>query len=202
MSDFVNFIVDFANNLGYLWIFIMMVIESSFIPFPSEIAMIPAWYLASIWKMDFFMALLVWTFGAIVWATINYYIAFKLSESVILKLIRNYWKYFFISEDHYKKAENYFLKHWSITVFTARFIPAVRQLISLPAWAFEMNYKKFFIYTFIWAWIWNFVLMWIWYIAGQNRDLIHKYSSFAIIWAIIFILIIICIYYFVNKKKK
>jgi len=202
MHEFINYIVNIADQLWYFWIFIMMVLESSFIPFPSEVAMIPAWYLASIWKMNFFLALFYWTFWAIVWATINYYIAFKLWEKIILKLIKKYGKYFLIKEEHYKKAENYFLNHWPITIFLARFIPAIRQIISLPAWAFEMNYRKFFIYTILWAWIWNFILMIIWYVAWKNQDLIKQYSNKALILALLFVLIIWTVYYFIQKSKK
>ena len=204
MHDFALYIVKLAENLGYTGIFIMMVIESSFIPFPSELAMIPAWYLASIGKMNFSLALLVWTFWAIVWATINYIIAYKLWEKVILKLIKKYGKYFLIEEKHYKQAENYFLKHWSITIFLARFIPAIRQIISLPAWAFQMNYKKFFIYTWIWAWIWNLILMWIWYIAWKNQELIKQYSNQALIGVLFFwtIILVIYIYYHKNLNKN
>jgi len=200
MHELAMYIVNIAENLWYLWIFIMMVVESSFIPFPSELAMIPAWYLASIWKMDFWLALFIGTFWAIIWATINYIIAFKLWEKVILKLIKKYWKYFFIKEEHYKKSEDFFIKHWSITIFLARFIPAVRQLISLPAWAFQMNYRKFFIYTWIWAGIWNLILMTIGYIAGENQELIKQYSNQALIWILIFSLVIITIYLLKNKK--
>jgi len=200
MHEFVNYIVNTIGDLWYLWIFLMMVIESSFIPFPSEVAMIPAWFLAFKWEMSFWLALLVWTFWAIIWATINYFIAYKLWEKVILKLIKNYWKYFLIKEEHYKKSENYFLKHWNITIFLARFIPAIRQLISLPAWAFQMNYKKFFVYTWIWAFLWNLILMSIWYLAGQNQELIKQYSHQALIGIFIFSIIIIVIYIQKNKK--
>jgi len=200
MHEFINYIVEIANNMWYSWIFFMMVLESSFIPFPSEVAMIPAWYLASIWKMDFLLAFIAWTAWALVWATINYVLAYKLWEKRILKLIDKYWKYFFIKKEHYKKAEDYFLKHWIITVFLARFITVIRQLISLPAWAFKVNFRKFFIYTGIWAWIWNLALMMIWYIAWENRELINKYSKELFIAGILFIIIVWLVYYLYNNK--
>lgn len=202
MHDLINYIVNIAGQLGYTGIFIMMVLESSFIPFPSEVAMIPAWYLASIWKMNFLWALAIWTFWALVWATINYYIAYKLWEKHILRLIRKYWKFFLIKETHYLKSESYFLKHWIITIFLARFITVIRQLISLPAWAFKINFRRFFIYTWIWAWLWNLALMVIWYIAWENKELIEKYSYELLIWWIIFIIIIWSIYYYINWRKK
>jgi membrane protein DedA with SNARE-associated domain len=202
MHEFVNYIVELADQMWYLGIFLMMVIESSFIPFPSEVAMIPAWYLASIWKMDFLLAFASWTAWALVWATINYILAYKLWEKTIIRLIRKYWKYFFIKEQHYLKAEDYFLKHWIITIFLARFITVIRQLISLPAWAFKINFRKFFFYTGLWAWIWNLWLMWIWYIAGENKELISQYSKELMFAWIALILIIWWGYYLINKGKK
>ncbi len=200
MQEYIDIIVNFAESLGYLGIFIMMVIESSFIPFPSEIAMIPAWFLASIWKMDFSIAFIIWTFWALVWATINYIIAFYLWDKVLHRVIRKYGKYVFLTEKHYNQAEDYFANHGAITVFLARFIPAVRQLISLPAWAFEMNFAKFFFYTWLWAGIWNLVLMTIWYVAWENKALIKQNLNEAMIGGIIFIIIVALLYYFINKK--
>lgn len=202
MHEIIDIIVNFANQIWYTWIFIMMVIESSFIPFPSEVAMIPAWYLASIWKIDFALALLLWTMWALVWATINYIIWFYYWEKFILKFINKFWKYFFINEEHYKKSELFFEKHWMITIFTGRFIPAVRQLISLPAWVFKINYAKFFFYTWLWAWLWNLALMIVWYIAWENQELIKQYLNELLFWAIIFIIIIWTIYYLIKNNGK
>ena len=202
IETIVNFILDTVWSWWYIWIFIMMVIESSFFPFPSEVAMIPAWYLSSIWEMNFVVSLLVWTFWAIVGATINYFLAFYLGEPVIKRLIHRYWKYIFLSESHFKQAEKYFSKHWSITIFVARFIPAIRQLISLPAWAFKMNYTKFFVYTWLWAWIWNLILMFIWYMAWENQELIKYYSKEALLLSIIFILFISLVYCIYTKSSK
>lgn len=202
MHDIINYIVSIAEHFWYTWIFIMMIIESSFIPFPSEVAMIPAWYLASIWKMNFLIAFAAWTAWALIWATINYMLAYYLWEKVIIRLIRKYWRYVFLKESHYLKAEDYFLKHWIITIFLARFITVVRQLISLPAWAFKINFRRFFFYTWIWAWLWNLGLMTIWYIAWENKELISKYSYELLFWWIFFIIIVWTIYYYMNWKKK
>ena len=202
LHEFINFIVNIAEQMGYTGIFVMMILESSFIPFPSEVAMIPAWYLASIWKMNFYIAFIAWTAWALIWATINYLLAYKLWEKTIIRLIRKYWKYLLVKEQHYLKAEDYFLKHWMITIFLARFITVVRQLISLPAWAFKINFRKFFIYTWIWAWLWNLWLMTIWYIAWENKEMITKYSKELVFWWIALIIIIWTIYYYLNKNKK
>ena len=202
LTDIVNYIVSIAENFWYIWIFFMMVLESSFFPFPSEVAMIPAWYLASKGDLSFSFALIVWTFWALVWATINYFLWYFLWENVILKLVKKYGKYFLISEKSYKKAEDYFLKYGWITTFSARFITVVRQLISLPAWVFRMDFTKFFILTWLWAWIWNLILMLIWYFVWENQELIEKYSKYLLIWGIVFVILLILIYLFINKRKN
>jgi len=202
LAEFIDYVVKIAESLGYTWIFFMMVLESSFFPFPSEVAMIPAWYLASIWKMDFTIAFLVWTLWCIVWASINYAIWYFLWWKVIKKLVKKYWKYFFISVESYEKTDKYFQTHWSITTFVWRLIPVIRQLISIPAGIFKMNLLKFFFFTWVWAWIWNFILMIIWFVAWKNQDLIDKYSQQALIWVVLFVLFVVIFYYYLNKKRK
>jgi len=202
MHEIITTIVNFASDLWYTGIFIMMVLESTFFPFPSEVAMIPAWYLASTWEMDFSIALLVWTFWAIVWSTINYILWFYLWNKTIHKLIDKYGKYVLITKNHYHSTEKYFQTHWSITIFLARFITVVRQLISLPAGVFEMNFTKFFFYTWLGAWIWNLMLMIIWYIAWENKELISKYSFEILMWTILFILFTANIYFYLHRKKN
>jgi len=202
MHEIITTIVNFASHLWYTGIYLMMVLESSFFPFPSEVAMIPAWYLASVWKIDFFLALTVWTFWALTWATINYLLWYYLWSRVIHKLIEKYWKYVLITKQHYTTTEKYFERYWSITTFLARFITVVRQLISLPAWIFKMNFAKFFFYTGLWAWIWNLLLMTFWYIAWENQNLIKEYSFDLSLWLIFLIILIATIYYYIQKRKN
>lgn len=202
MHELVDFIVNLVWDMWYVGIYLMMTIESSFIPFPSEVAMIPAWYLASIWKMDFTIAFIAWTMWAMTGSIINYVLWYYLWGPIIKTLVHKYGKYIFLKEDHYLQAEKYFQKHWSITTFLGRFIPAVRQLISIPAGIFKMNMFKFLLYTFIWAWTWNLILMWIWYVAWENKDLIEKYSKELLFITLAFVLVIWLGYYFINKKKK
>lgn len=202
MYEIITTIVNFASDLWYIWIYVMMVLESSFFPFPSEVAMIPAGFLASIWEMDFAIALLVWTFWALTWATINYILGFYLWDKLVHKLIKKYWKYVLITTKHYDLTEKYFEKHWSITTFLARFITVIRQLISLPAWVFKMNFAKFFFYTWLWAGLWNLILMTIGYIAWENKELIKEYSFEILAWTIIFVILAGNIYYYLHIRKN
>lgn len=201
MHEIIEFIVNLVWSLWYTGIFIMMTLESSFFPFPSEVAMIPAWYLASKWEMNFYIAMIAWTLWALLWASINYALWYFLWWKIIKKLIHKYWKYFLIKEIHYEKTEIYFQKHWVITTFLARFITVIRQLISLPAGVFKMNIPKFLFYTGLWAGLWNLMLMILGYIAWENSELIAKYSKELLIWWIFFVIGAGFIYYFLNKRK-
>lgn len=198
LDQVVNFVLNFVEGAWYLWIFFMMLLESSFFPFPSEVAMVPAWALAASGKMSFLLALIAWTVWSIVWALINYVIWKYLWKKFILK----YWKYFFITEEHYNKWEKYFKNHGPITTFIWRLLPVIRQYISFPAWVTSMNLAKFWFYTWLWAWIWSLILMIIWYIAWKNSDLIHEYKIYSIIWLLIFIILVTLIYLIIQKRIK
>lgn len=202
MHQIIEYIVGIVWDLGYTWIFVMMVLESSFFPFPSEVAMIPAWYLASTWGMNFPIALLVGTIWALIWATINYILGYKLGWPVIKALIKKYGKYFFIKEEYYSRSEKYFTKHWVITTFLARFVTVIRQLISFPAGVFKMNFWKFLFFTGLWAGLWNLILMIIWYIAWENKELITQYTKELLITWILFVIFIVVGYILKNKVLK
>lgn len=202
MHELIDYIVNIVWDLGYTWIFVMMILESSFFPFPSEVAMLPAGYLSSTGQMNFAIALSVWTLWALVWASINYILWYKLGWPIIKKLIHKYWKYLFIKDSHYEKTEIYFEKHGVITTFLARFITVIRQLISLPAWVFKMNFWKFLFFTGLWAWLWNLILMIIWYVCWENKELIAQYTKELLVWAILFVVIIALWYILKNKVLK
>ncbi|MCD5380884.1 DedA family protein [Candidatus Gracilibacteria bacterium] len=201
MHQIIDMIKEFLGQIGYTEIFIMMVLESSFFPFPSEVAMIPAGYLSSTGKLSFGLALLVGTFGALVGATINYLLGYYLGGKIIKSLIHKYGKYFFITDAHYEKTEVYFQKHGVVTTFLARFITVVRQLISLPAGVFKMNFAKFFFYTGLGAGLWNLALMTIGYIAGENSELIAKHSKSLLIGGVLLILLLGTLYFYYQKYK-
>jgi len=198
LGDIVKFIVDIVDWLGYIWIFIMMTLESSFFPFPSEVALIPAWFLIHEWKMAILPAFLAWIWGSLFGSYLNYVLWKYLWKPFLIK----YWKYVFFKEEHYNKSEKYFKSHWTITTFLGRLIPVFRQYISFPAWVFSMNLPKFLFYTWLWAWIWSWILIAIWYIAGQNKELITEYSHLAIYSAIAFVILAWVIYYFYQKLKN
>jgi len=163
--------------------------------------MIPAGYLSSVGEMNFILAFLAGTWGALLGATINYVGGRYLGKPVVQWLIKSYGRYIFLKESHYEKSEKYFHKHWVITTLLGRFIPAVRQLISIPAGIFQMNYFTFILYTGIGAWLWNLILMGIGYVAWENRDLIEKYTGELSLFILVLVLLIAVWYVSYHKKK-
>lgn len=187
---------DLFWELNYFSIFILMAMESSIIPVPSEAVMIPAWYFASNWTLNIYLVILAWWVWSLVWAIVNYFVLWQL---IWKPFLLKYWKYFLITEKKYHKAESLFLKNDNLYTFLWRFIPVVRHLISIPAWIFKMNFLHFSILTFVWATLWCLILTLVWYYFGNwIVEIFHKYTTEANI--IIAILIIIFVVWFIKRK--
>ena len=160
-SEFFNW---FVHNANYWFVFIFMVIESSFIPFPSEVIVPPAAYLAcrnvgAGADMNIWMVTLIATAGALVGAFINYYLALWIGRPVVYKFADSRFGHAcLINREKVDKAEAYFDKHGAISTFIGRLIPAIRQLISIPAGISKMNVGQFALFTFLGALVWNAVL--------------------------------------------
>ena len=166
-------------NMNYTNITILMTIESSFIPFPSEIVIPPAAYVASKPESDLniFLVILFGTLGAIIGALINYYLALWLGRPIIYKFADSKLGHLcLLSSDKIKKAEDYFNDHGKVSTFIGRLVPGIRQLISIPAGLAKMNLGSFILYTTLGAGIWNTILAFIGYLAHGQADLINKYS--------------------------
>lgn len=184
MHEIINWIVSTVSSLGYPGIFFLMLLESSFFPFPSEVIMIPAGYLAFKGEMHIVIVILCGVLGSLAGALLNYYLAVKLGRPFLL----SYGKYFFFKEEMLLKIENFFFRHGHISTFTGRLIPGVRQYISLPAGLARMNLAVFSFYTSFGAGIWVIILTLLGYYIGENETLIKEYLR-----QIIIILIISCI---------
>ena len=198
IKELAQALVDLIFEWGYLGIFLLMTIESSFIPFPSEIVLVPAGYLASEGKMSIGMIMLSGTAGSLFGALINYYLAYLLGR----RILKKYGKYFFIKEDALLKMETFFQKHGAISTFTGRLIPGIRQLISIPAGLSRMNLGVFSFYTTFGAGIWALILVLLGYFIGENKELIEIYLK-QIIYIILTILGIIgFLYYRYHKSKR
>lgn len=144
----------------YWMVFAFMVIESSFIPFPSEVIVPPAAYLAcTSGDVNIVAIVVVATFGAITGALINYYLSVWIGRPIVYKFANSRFGHAcLIDEAKVRHAEEYFDRHGAISTFIGRLIPAVRQLISIPAGLARMNIWKFIIFTGLGALVWNCVL--------------------------------------------
>lgn len=198
MGDMISWIVETVAALGYAGIFIMMFLESSFFPFPSEVVMIPAGYLASKGEMNLYGAILSGIAGSLSGALFNYYLALKLGREFILK----YGKYVLFREESLQKMDDFFAKHGHISTFSGRLIPAVRQYISLPAGLARMDIVAFSVYTALGAGIWVIILAVLGYVIGGNQALLEEYLHTIVIALVISVLLLITIYVRLKVKKE
>lgn len=207
MSEIISSVVTrYMLHVNYRTITLLMTIESSFIPFPSEVIMPPAWRKAAEWALNIYLVILAWTFGSLLGALFNYYIALRLGRKIIYKLADTRLAHLMlINRESVEKAEDYFRRNWAISTFIGRLLPAIRQLISLPAGLAKMNIWKFIFYTTLWAVIWNIILALAGYFLKNSRHRIEEYShifKLVIFWILWIVLIFFVGRYFYRKHKK
>jgi len=190
-------LVDLIFDWGYWGIFILMSIESSFLPLPSEIVLIPAGYLASQGQMNISLIIVSATAGSLAGAFVNYYLALSLGR----RILKKYGKYFFANEDALAKMDGFFEKHGHISTFIGRLLPVIRHLISIPAGLARMNLIVFSIYTTLGSAIWAFILVMLGYFIGENQELINQYLHQIIIVLVIAIVILGGMYAYYQKAK-
>lgn len=198
----------YAAHMNYASITALMTIESSFIPFPSEVVIPPAVYVASEptsalcatgnYPVDVALIVLFGTVGAMLGAVINYLLSMWLGRPIIYKFADSRVGHLLLlSSEKVQKAENYFNDHGKVSTFIGRLIPGIRQLISIPAGLAKMHFGQFMLYTFLGAFIWNTVLALLGYIAHGQADLINQYSHELSI--IILALVGVVVIYYVGK---
>jgi membrane protein DedA with SNARE-associated domain len=198
MHELISWLVLTIGAMGYPGIFLLMAMESSVIPLPSELVMPPAGYLAQQGQMNMAIVILCGTAGSLAGAYINYFASHYLGRPLILK----YGKYVWITEEKFNKVEQYFRDHGEISTFIGRLLPVVRHLISLPAGLAGMNHFKFSLYTLLGAGLWVTVLSYIGYFIGANQELIMKYSHQALIGVVLGSIVIVYFYIKAHKRKK
>ena len=198
----------YASHMNYASITALMTIESSFIPFPSEVVIPPAVYVASEptsalcatgnYLVDVALIVLFGTIGAMLGAVINYLLSMWLGRPIIYKFADSRVGHLLLlSSEKVQKAENYFNEHGKVSTFIGRLIPGIRQLISIPAGLAKMHFGQFMLYTFLGAFIWNSVLALLGYIAHGQADLINQYSHELSI--IILVIVGVVVAYYIGK---
>lgn len=204
----------YLEHLNYLTITILMAIESSFIPFPSEVIIPPAAYKAAVGhELNIYLVVLFSTIGANVGALFNYYLAKKLGRPIIYKFANSRFGHMcLIDQAKVEKSEKYFDKYGAISTFMGRLVPAVRQLISIPAGLAKMKLSTFLLYTTIGAGVWNIILAFLGYYLSKmpgiesEEQLIEQVSKYSAEIGYLFIAIAIGLITFVAyhalKKKK
>lgn len=180
LFDAAEFFQWFVDNANYWFVFLFMVIESSFIPFPSEVVVPPAAYLAMQQgsSLNIYAVCIVATAGALCGSIINYYLAVWIGRPIVYAFADSRFGHMFLlNRDKVQNAENYFDRHGAISTFIGRLIPAVRQLISIPAGLARMNFSKFVIFTTAGALLWNIVLTLLGYMLSRFVPLDQIYSK-------------------------
>ncbi|MBR1878812.1 MAG: DedA family protein [Paludibacteraceae bacterium] len=187
-TNWVSVVTDwYSTNMNYGSIVALMTVESSFIPFPSEVVIPPAAYVAadpgsSVHVSDSYfvnvaLIVLFGTIGALLGAIINYLLSLWLGRAIIYAFADSRLGHLcLLSREKMEKAETYFNDHGKVSTFIGRFIPGIRQLISIPAGLSKMHFGWFLFYTFLGAGLWNTVLAILGYVAHGQADLINKYS--------------------------
>ena len=193
LESIVQFLVQSIGSMGYIGIFALMFLESSFFPFPSEVVMIPAGYLAFKGEMNLALVIATGILGSLAGAWFNYILASKFGRALLLKLM---------SKEKIEKLENFFKHHGHISTFTGRLIPGIRQYISFPAGLANMEPLKFSFYTAFGAGIWVTILTLLGYFLGANEDLIHKYLKEITVITLIVVTMLIIFYIWRHKKTK
>ncbi|MCR2055889.1 DedA family protein [Campylobacter helveticus] len=195
MQEIFNFIIETASAWGYLGIIVLMTLESCFIPFPSEVVMIPAGYLAHKGELDFSLCILSGVFGSVLGALINYYLCFFWGRDFILR----YGRFFGITEEKFAKFEVFFNRHGEFSTFVCRLLPGIRQYISMPAGLAKMKLVNFIIFTAAGSGIWVSILVFLGYFLGQNEELIKEYLHQILLFILLFVFILSIIYIKIKK---
>ncbi len=197
LHDFVNWVLATVEAWGYWGIFIAMAMESTVLPVPSELVVIPAGMLAYQGKMSLFGVIMASTLGSLLGATLNYVFAMWVGRPFLDK----YGKYFFVRPALLQKTDVFFTQHGAISTFTGRLIPGIRHLISLPAGLVGMNFASFAFYTTVGAGLWSIVLALFGYFIGGSQEVIAENKGLIVLGTLGFVALIIGGYYVWQKRR-
>jgi len=197
MEAIVLWLVRGIGDMGYVGILLLMAMESSLFPIPSELVVPPAGYLASQGQMQIGLVIFFSTLGSLIGALFNYAIAYYLGRPWILR----YGKYFLIPPEKFARVEAFFLRHGEISTFTGRLIIVVRHLISLPAGLSRMDLARFCFFTVVGSFIWVTILAFIGYIVGKKMVLVKIYYKQTVVALVIIMGLVLTGYIYWQKRK-
>jgi len=205
-SFFIKFFLGLSSQMGYFGVLFLMIIESSFIPFPSEIIIPPAAFLAQKGDFNIYLVVFFGVLGSVIGALINYFLAYFLGRKIIYTLVdKKIFRFLMIDSKKIEKSEKFFLEHGNASTLIGRLIPVIRQLISLPAGFAKMNLKSFIFYTSLGSLIWTILLSFLGYYLGANQEILLAYYE-DLKWSLffIFVLLILVLFlkYFLRQKKQ
>jgi membrane protein DedA with SNARE-associated domain len=197
-SSLVAYLTNFVSEVGYLGIFIGMFLESTLVPLPSELVMIPAGLAVASGSMSFYWVLISGVAGNVAGAIFSYYLALSIGRALLFKV----GKYFFVKAATIIKIEDFFKNHGSISIFIGRLLPGFRHFISLPAGVARMDIGLFIFYTTAGSAIWNAVLIMIGYFVGTNQRLIEENLHTILLSTLAFCVALIVAYIFLKPVRK
>ena len=202
VEQFIDWLLHGLLDLGYPGIVVLMAIESSILPLPSELVMPPAGYWVAKGEMNAVVAVGCGVLGSILGALANYGLAHWLGRG----FVRRFGRYVFVSAKALDRSERYFAAHGEISTMMGRMLPVIRHLISIPAGIARMSLPKFIVYTGLGAFIWCSILTWIGYFLGQNEGVlrneeVRRYVSRALL-VIIPTLAVVAAIYVVRYRRK
>ncbi len=179
MKELFTAVIDwYMAHINYGTVTLLMAIESSFIPFPSEVIIPPAAWKAAEGELNIYLVVLFGTVGALIGALFNYYFALLLGRAIVYRFVESkLGRLMLLSRKGVEKAEAYFVRHGKPSTLIGRLVPAVRQLISLPAGLARMRIGDFILYTLIGSASWNIILAALGYFLYSNKEVLHRYYA-------------------------
>lgn len=207
-----DFLYDLAEQLDYFYVTLLMAVESSFIPFPSEVVVPPAGYMAAEGNMNIFAVVAFATLGSLIGAVVNYVLSLYVGRPIVYKFADSRLGHLcLLNKAKIQKAEAYFDKHGIVATLLGRLVPGIRQLISIPAGLARMNFLKFCLYTTVGAGLWNIVLAAIGYylhsVVGSRDELLESVKDYetpivVVICAVIALFVAFVVFKNVRNRKK
>ncbi|MBF0185113.1 MAG: DedA family protein [Magnetococcales bacterium] len=193
-----QFLLDLVGQLDYLAIFLLMAAESSILPVPSELVMIPAGYLLAQGKLSLDGIILASSLGSLAGSLASYWLALWLGRPLLLR----FGRYFLITPKHMEQTEQFMSRHGAISIFTGRFVPGVRHLISMPAGLARMPLLPFLLYTGVGSTLWNLVLLVLGYLLREQQSWLEHHFSWVIGGALCFAAAVLLLYLAVQRHRR